>query len=283
MANISPSTKNSMEKSVSSARRVMIVNSYKAELRKNPKLTVQEARIFISKQLGTGQRTVSNVISEYNSGKTVTSPSKTRNKPSFKDNRRRDTILNDHLQNSPTNATYVSHRFQNELINICNQVFPEHLIKDVKESQFFSVIADESYDISGKEQLSLGLPIYSKELNVLADCAERYFKMTIFIRYVDSLILSLKERFPEENEVPYSIFQLLPDYMRKLNEHQYRSFTEKISKNSKIQKSKDVLDILKELEQFYSSVFLAICIGLSFPVTNCTAERSFSTLRRVKT
>lgn len=55
------------------------------ELRKNPKLTVREARIFISKQLGIGQRTVSNVISEYNNNKTVTSPSKTRNKPSFKD------------------------------------------------------------------------------------------------------------------------------------------------------------------------------------------------------
>lgn len=63
----------------------MIVNSYKAELRKNPKITVREARICLSKQLGIGQRTVSNVISEYNSTKTVTSPSKTRNKPSFKD------------------------------------------------------------------------------------------------------------------------------------------------------------------------------------------------------
>lgn len=63
----------------------MIVNSYKSELRKIPNITVREARIFISKQLGIGQRTVSNVISEYNSKKTVTSPSKTRIKPSFKD------------------------------------------------------------------------------------------------------------------------------------------------------------------------------------------------------
>jgi len=90
--------------------------------------------------------------------------------------------------------------------------------------------------------------------------------------------------------------------MSKLDENQYRSLTEKISKKhssfldnfaaesmiwydnrSNIQKSKDVLDILKELEIFYPSVFSKICIGLSFPVTTCTAERSFSTLRRVKT
>jgi hypothetical protein len=63
----------------------MIVNSYKAQLRQNPKLTVREARICISQDLGIGQRTISNVISEYNSKRTVTSPSKTRIKPSLKD------------------------------------------------------------------------------------------------------------------------------------------------------------------------------------------------------
>lgn len=38
----------------------------------------------------------------------------------------------------------------------------EHIIKDVKESQFFSVIADESSDISGIEQLSLGVRFVHK-------------------------------------------------------------------------------------------------------------------------
>jgi len=64
---------------------MMIVNCYKTQLKKNPKLTVREARISISQDLGIGQRTVSDVISEYNSRKTVSSPSKTRNKQSLKD------------------------------------------------------------------------------------------------------------------------------------------------------------------------------------------------------
>ncbi|KAE9521639.1 hypothetical protein AGLY_017935 [Aphis glycines] len=84
MANVLPSTKNPMEKPISSGQRIMIVNSYKMELKKNPNLTVREARIYISKQLGIGQRTFSNVISEYNSNKTVTSPCKTRIRTSFK-------------------------------------------------------------------------------------------------------------------------------------------------------------------------------------------------------
>jgi len=52
---------------------------------------------------------------------------------------------------------------------------------------------------------------------------------------------------------------------------------------SNIQKSKYVIDILKESEIFYPSVFSAICIGLSFPAITCTVEWSFSTLRRVNT
>lgn len=55
------------------------------ELRKNPNITVREARTYVSKQLGIGQRTVSNIISEYNSNKTVTSPCKTRIRTSFKE------------------------------------------------------------------------------------------------------------------------------------------------------------------------------------------------------
>ncbi|XP_060846333.1 uncharacterized protein LOC132925995 [Rhopalosiphum padi] len=85
MANVSPSTKNPMGKPISSAQRIMIVNSYKKELRKNPFITVREARIYISKLLGIRRRAVSNVIGEYNANKTVTSPCKTRIRTSFQD------------------------------------------------------------------------------------------------------------------------------------------------------------------------------------------------------
>jgi hypothetical protein len=73
-----------------------------------------------------------------------------------------DMILNDHLLNSPANATYISHRVQNEILNICNDVIRENIIKDIKKSILFSVIADESCDICGTEQLSLGLGFFRK-------------------------------------------------------------------------------------------------------------------------
>lgn len=57
--------------------------------------------------------------------------------------------------------------------------------------------------------------------NVLTDCPESYFKVIICIRYLDSLLLSLKERVSEKNEIPYSLFQLLPQHINKLDKHQY--------------------------------------------------------------
>jgi len=61
------------------------VNAYKMELRKNPDVTVGDARIYISKLLGVGQQTVSNVISEYNFKKVLTSPCKNGTRTSFKE------------------------------------------------------------------------------------------------------------------------------------------------------------------------------------------------------
>uniref|UniRef100_A0A6I8SVT0 TTF-type domain-containing protein n=1 Tax=Xenopus tropicalis TaxID=8364 RepID=A0A6I8SVT0_XENTR len=52
-----------------------------------------------------------------------------------------DEILKNHLKNAPVNARYTSVRVENELIVLSG----------------FSVIADESADISGHEQLSLGV------------------------------------------------------------------------------------------------------------------------------
>jgi len=40
---------------------------------------------------------------------------------------------------------------------------------------------------------------------------------------------------------------------------------------------------MKEIELFYPSIFSAICLSLTIPATTCTTERSFRTMRRVKT
>lgn len=56
----------------------MIINAYKSKLAVNPKLTVREAREILSKELGIGQKTISNTIAQYRENKTVSSPDKTK-------------------------------------------------------------------------------------------------------------------------------------------------------------------------------------------------------------
>lgn len=50
---------------------------------------------------------------------------------------------------------YISNRTQNEIIDTCGDIILNKIVKIVNESGFFSVLVDETTDISVKEQLAL--------------------------------------------------------------------------------------------------------------------------------
>ena len=66
-----------------------------------------------------------------------------------------ESALKKHLQTAPRNAMYLSPAIQNELIECCAIDIRETLLKKIKEAKFFSVLADESVDISGTQQMSI--------------------------------------------------------------------------------------------------------------------------------
>lgn len=68
-----------------------------------------------------------------------------------------DKKLKDHLEKCRRNAVYTSPKIQNELIGLCGEVIRENVINDAKKAMAYAVLADETADISGKEQLSIGL------------------------------------------------------------------------------------------------------------------------------
>lgn len=74
-----------------------------------------------------------------------------------------DKILDEHFKNSPKNATYMSHRIQNDIISIIGTVITNTILKRVKKANCFSILADETMDISGIEQLSICLRYVSYE------------------------------------------------------------------------------------------------------------------------
>ena len=63
--------------------------------------------------------------------------------------------LQKRMQDAPQNAKYISKTTQNELLHAAAQVITEKITDEIKRARFFSIIADETHDVSRIEQLSL--------------------------------------------------------------------------------------------------------------------------------
>ena len=59
--------------------------------------------------------------------------------------------------NGVQNAKYTSHQIQNEVLDTLAEMVRSTIIKEVKESQVFALMADETKDVSKKEQMSFVL------------------------------------------------------------------------------------------------------------------------------
>ncbi|CAH0558722.1 unnamed protein product [Brassicogethes aeneus] len=134
--------------------------------------------------------------------------------------------------------------------------------------------------------------------NYESDSAKDYFKKSLFIPYLDHLIISLKTRFSQEHKIAFSLFNILPKNIKSLD---IKSFAPKVGNLYNIENLESELNIWKEYvsqSQIDKSITIEDLIGhctffpaikdscmllLTLPCTTCTIERSFSTLRRIKT
>lgn len=66
-----------------------------------------------------------------------------------------DEVLRHHFESMSLNSTYISPEIQNEIINIIGLYITDQIVTDVNNSCGFSVLADETTDVSHKEQLTL--------------------------------------------------------------------------------------------------------------------------------
>jgi hypothetical protein len=66
-----------------------------------------------------------------------------------------DSELKNHIESAPGNALYSSPDIQNELISICGNLILEKIVNRINKSKCFSIMADETTDISKIEQMSL--------------------------------------------------------------------------------------------------------------------------------
>jgi len=79
-----------------------------------------------------------------------------------------DSQLKHHFEHRPKNALYRSPIIQNEMIDLCGATIRE-IVTRVKEACAYSILADETADISGKEQLSIGLRFFDEKANEIKE------------------------------------------------------------------------------------------------------------------
>ena len=70
-----------------------------------------------------------------------------------------DSDLRSHLESAAGNKRYLSPRIQNELIVTIGELIQTEILKDVQQAKYFSVLADDTSDISRQEQFSIVLRI----------------------------------------------------------------------------------------------------------------------------
>ena len=68
-----------------------------------------------------------------------------------------DQDIKSHLATAKRNATYMSPQSQNQLLSCVGDVMKSAVVQEVKTAGLFSLLADETTDVSGKEQLSVCL------------------------------------------------------------------------------------------------------------------------------
>ncbi|KAL4090707.1 hypothetical protein QTP88_025494 [Uroleucon formosanum] len=77
-----------------------------------------------------------------------------------------DEISKDHFLTNVGNAKYSSHRTQNKLITLCGKILKEEIVCEANAANAFSIIADESADISGVEQLTIVIRFLDKQSKI---------------------------------------------------------------------------------------------------------------------
>lgn len=75
--------------------------------------------------------------------------------------------MRDHLQRAARNVTYTSPDTQNQLISILGDHIRDVILRKVRSSLCYTVIADEVTDCSNKEQLSIVLRYVESETSFI--------------------------------------------------------------------------------------------------------------------
>ncbi|CAH0551331.1 unnamed protein product [Brassicogethes aeneus] len=171
-------------------------------------------------------------------------------------------------------------------------------------------VLKKAQDFALKLEIEISIPRTTNRQihrsNPPSDCDSDYWKRSLIIPYLDSIIASLNIRFSQEHTPAFALTKIHPLYMLEMEINQveknaqyftgfyqlnditaemdlwYNLWKEKKTTEDQL-KGVEIIDLLDETDVFYPILKQALLILITIPCTTATVERSFSTLRRVKT
>lgn len=163
----------------------------------------------------------------------------------------------------------------------------------------FNTIFNEVKLVASKIDFELKLPRRSiKQVhreNYPTNDVEIYFRQSLFIPYLESIIMSLKDRFSDEKLKIFTLYNLHPKKMKLMSDQKFIESIEVICtlygslldnfkeqalswydlwKNKEVEPTMKLIDTL-DYATYYPAVCQAIQIAITLPVTSCSVERSF--------
>ena len=167
---------------------------------------------------------------------------------------------------------YVSADIQNELLKVMGLQVLRDIATSLHSVEFYSIMVDETTDVSNKEQAVLCFRWVSDDLIAHEDFVGLYGIENTEAKTLVNMILDVLTR--------------LNLSIKKLRGQCYDGATNFIMEGKKTS-IKDILKYLRNISSAERALLSEICIIakliLVMPSTNAVSERSFSALRRVKT
>ncbi|XP_049799810.1 zinc finger MYM-type protein 1-like [Schistocerca nitens] len=167
--------------------------------------------------------------------------------------------LSEQLQSSKMDLTTALYHV-NDVLEVFNNIRTD---SEIEFGSIFKAAVKQAEDIGSVIAMPRTISTQTKRDNVPASNAEEYFRRTVFLPVVDRFIAELETRFPQDFRTILPLEGLIPAHCLKYSED-------------------EVIQASEKYEQFLESSSLLMKGELKLWRKN-TSERSFSTLRRIKT
>ncbi|GBM44060.1 hypothetical protein AVEN_223181-1 [Araneus ventricosus] len=170
---------------------------------------------------------------------------------------------------------------------------------------FLSAIKEIAAKLDIKEEIPRACRLQTARNNVPDSTEEEYYRRAVYVAYLDDFCNSLKERFESHKETVASLQHILPEFFTKTDfylleaafnfyeeylshkevvQSEFMSWKEKWSQEKSENLPKTAISSLEKCDKtFFPNIYILLKLLAVVPVSVATVERSFSSLRKLKT